>query len=181
MNIHDDTESPRGSLRDKLPPIEPPAALAERVQRSLIDRGLIVAPRRSVHWIRRGSFVAVAASFLVVGFLAGRSFSPEPGPPKGIRYALMLYDGESTPSSRSGARSQEYGKWLHDISSGDHESFGGEELGPVITTLGRRGVSEAPVGFFIISAKSEKEAASIAQSSPHVKYGGSIVLQRIVD
>jgi hypothetical protein len=35
-------------------------------------------------------------------------------------------------------------------------------------------------GYFIVNAASEVEAVSLAQSSPHVKYGGTVVVKKIL-
>jgi hypothetical protein len=175
MNVED--PSP-GSLRDKLSPVEPPPELAHRVRRSLLEKGLVHETGR---WAQPLRTSAIAASFLFVGFFLGRSFDRAGSVAENQRYALLLYGGESSPGEESASRRHEYGEWLRTVASGDR-SFTGEELGPPVTSFGSTGEATAPVvGFFIVSAAGDAEAQSIAQTSPHLKHGGSIVVYRVID
>ncbi len=179
MNTDD---SNPGSLRDRLSSIDPPPELAARVQQSLASKGLITEPdRRPARWRQFVGIGAVAASFLFTGFYLGRNLGPSGAAPTGQRYALLLYGGESAPGEESTNRRREYGEWLGRIAS-DNRAFTGEEFGPQLETLGSPEPAGKPVvGFFIVSAETDAEAHSIAQTSPHLKHGGSVVLYRIVD
>ena len=179
MNTDD---SDRGSLRDRLPTVDPPPELAARVQQSLASRGLIDRPeRRQTRWRQYAGIGAVAASFLFTGFYLGRNSGSPEAAPAGPRYALLLYGGESAPGEESTSRRREYGEWLGRMASND-ASFSGEELGPQLETLGSSApVGKPVVGFFIVSAGTDAEAHSIARTSPHLKHGGSVVLYRVVD
>ena len=180
MSIDDTTDSSRGYLRGKLPPVEPPSELEARVKQSLTDRGLIVSQARRSKILRQAIGIgAVAASFLFTGIFIGRN-SESAAAPNGQRYALLLYRGESAPGAESTDRRKEYGEWLESVASNDR-SFSGEELEPALATLGPPAASAPLVGFFIVRAKSDAGARDIARTSPHLKHGGTIVLQRIVE
>lgn len=181
--IHEDG---RGSLRDSMPPIEAPAALDERVRDSLMQRGLIVekSPARPNRYRQPFTYLAIAASFLIVGVLTGRTMKESAAVTTTPRYALLLYGGDTSAASTSRGRRMEYGQWLREVAAG-RQSFSGEELGQEVMTLGPSivaGNGSGPLlGFFIIGVESADEAESIARTSPHMKYGGSIVVQKVVD
>jgi hypothetical protein len=169
-----------GPLKDHLPRIEPPVELADRVRTSLTTKGLIHSTGEN-RWRNALTTSAIAASFLVAGFLLGRNVDNPPASPSGERYALLLYGGQSAPGDESRSRRREYGAWLNRIASGNR-AFIGEELGPPMTTLGPSISADSPVvGFFVVSADDEANAATIARTSPHLKHGGSVVLYRVVE
>lgn len=182
---HEDSDG-RGSLRDSMPPIEAPAALDQRIRDSLTQRGLIVdrSPQRTNRYRQPLTYAAIAASFLIVGILTGRTMNGSASAATTPRYALLLYGGDTSAASTSTSRRTEYGQWLRKVAAG-RQSFTGEELGQEVSTLGpaiAAGRDGGPLlGFFIIGAESEDEAESIARTSPHMKYGGSIVVQKVVD
>ena len=91
-------------------------------------------------------------------------------------YVLLLYSGpDLTPGA--GSRAPEYGDWAR----ARHEAgriVGGHELGRTITTLGPPAEGE-PSGLFVIEASSAAEAERLARSTPHLGYGGTVVVREI--
>jgi hypothetical protein len=175
-----DTEPDEVRL-DTLPrEIEPPPGSSNRIAARLAQEGLIRQSKPpSRRWLR-------VAALLVVGFAAGwgaaRTTSPAPPEATGDRYILLLY---GAPASDPAGRAIEYRDWAaRTRQEGRHVS--GERLGTSFATLGpggKEGKSEkslgAPLGYFIVEAGSEDEAASVAASHPHIRHGGTIVVRRI--
>jgi hypothetical protein len=180
-----DEREQRGALRDALPRIDAPAGLEDRVRTTLAARGLVGtrANGRS-RWLAGASLVA--AGFLL-GFLvrgSSRSSRPAESDGKPGQYALLLY---GVPPEDTGvvhaARAKEYGQWASALSNGARWT-GGHELAGVIATLGAVGAAEPDrrdrvAGFFIIEAESPERAIAVAQSCPHLKYGGRIVVMAV--
>jgi hypothetical protein len=165
----------------------PPPALRTRVLRTLRARGLL-RPASN----RRGTAVRIAAGLLLfaLGGLAGRVTAPRlggpaPTPPPGDRYLLLLYADEGfrwdVPETRL---VEEYRAWATSVRS--TRFVRGERLGDmeqVLTAadtaspiLSRVGVS----GYFVIEAETWEQAAALARTCPHLRYGGRIVLRAVV-
>lgn len=99
----------------------------------------------------------------------------------GRSYMLALY---ATPSYRLAAndrsRAEEYARWAREHASGRAVITGGEELDPKSLVLGPRPTDQALAGYFLVSAKSREDAVALARSSPHLRHGGTVVLQPAV-
>src|SRR5688572_16250134 len=88
----------RGSLRDRVPSIDPPAALGHRVQRTLESRGLVTPLAPAMHLTRRRAVWATRAALLAVGVVIGMfvrgtwgGTRPAASDGKPGQYALLLY------------------------------------------------------------------------------------------
>ena len=172
----DETESLRQSP-------EPPAMLETRVVQALQGEGLIRTPLGS-SWLSR-----IAASLLVfaLGAAAGHYLLPDLRTPQAApaqpRYLLLLA-GEVTPAPDGSTHAAEYGNWARSVGA-QGVSISGEELAghaetvsnvkgatfPDLTTVG---------GYFLIEAKDDAAAAALAKTCPHIRYGGSIVIRKVV-
>ena len=182
----------RGSLRDRLPAVEPPPELAERVRATLETRGLITQldsdipaptlPRRNA-WIARLGYLAAG---VLLGFFARSALGTTGGGPSAAatagQYVLLLY---GDPADDTGAvhvvREREYGRWASELTGGVRW-VAGHELGDVIETLGPPSGSLANdrlAGYFVIDASSRERAAEVARSCPHLKYGGRVVVMAV--
>jgi len=182
----------RGSLRHRLPAVEPPPELAERVRATLETRGLIrrldsgaPAPtlaRRNA-WIARLGYVAAG---VLLGFVARNALGTTGGrPPTAAtagQYVLLLYgDRADDTGAVHVVREREYGRWASELTGGVRW-VAGHELGDVIETLGPPSGSLANdrlAGYFVIDAPSRARAAEIARSCPHLKYGGRVVVMAV--
>lgn len=104
------------------------------------------------------------------------------------KYMLILYNPENFIANHP-RQVEEYGNWLKEL----HQKgvvAGGDELtskGWTFTGKEERQASESgkPLqegasGYFIILAKSEKEARAITRNCPHLKYNGEVVLKKII-
>lgn len=182
--IPNDDGDDRGGLRTRLPRVSPPAGLERRVLDTLASRGLIRSrPGWNVRWAAGAGLVA--AGFILGILTTGTRRGTGPFEPTGrmAQYALLLYgDTPGDTGTVHAARASEYGRWASALSAGARW-VGGHELGRVIETVGpsagRAAAGDRMAGYFIIEAASPERAAEVARSSPHVRYGGRVVVMSI--
>jgi hypothetical protein len=130
---------------------------------------------------------AAMALFVIggaVGFLVGGGGSP-PGAPSTDTSFLLLVRGEEPQGAVQGeALVQEYQAWAASLAN-DGRLVGANKL----TDEPGRWISGAGVGdqrtesdvsgYFVVNAASYGEAMEIAQSSPHIRYGGTFEIREI--
>jgi hypothetical protein len=161
---------------------EAPSTLEPRVLAALRSEGLI-RPRTT--WPQP---LKIAASLLIfaAGALAGHyalpgSLGPRPAPAQ-ARYLLLLA-GDVTPAADGSSRAAEYGDWARGLAARGI-TVSGEELAGHAQVVSNAKLPAFPEltsvgGYFLIEASDDASAAELARTSPHVRYGGSIVLRRI--
>jgi hypothetical protein len=167
-------------LRDLQGDVPPPPALKARVGASLRQRG-VLRPTRS-RWLPLAAVVAGLA-LVGVGYAIGRMADGGRRMAAGVsQYALLLYEDRSfTTTVPEHALVAEYASWARDIAS-HGVTVSGEKLGATAGLLGAWGRDvprEGLAGFFVISAPSDSVAVAIANSCPHLRHGGRIVVRRI--
>jgi hypothetical protein len=179
------TDDGRGALGPHLPPIHPPAELRDRVRASLPAMG-----RREAPSIRRGlagwgAAVGLLAAGFVLGVLLGgrapraTSATASPG-----QYVVLLYgDAPDDTGAVHVEREREYGRWASALGSGVRW-VGGSELHDVVARLGPAtpasdASTERLAGYFIIEAPSRERATEVAETCPHLKYGGRVVVMTV--
>jgi hypothetical protein len=162
------------------------------------------APGLRVPAHRRWGWTALALAACVAAFYAGISVadrgagrSSVGAPPAGERFLLLLYEDDAyraaaTPAERQ-ARVREYSGWAAGVHVRGIE-IDGEELAPpaesrmldgrtgdVIATEGSSpGAAGALTGYFIIEAPDADAAVATARTMPHLAYGGTVVVRRVV-
>lgn len=116
------------------------------------------------------------------------------------RFLLLLYQDDGfDPQGRTGMQIvEEYGSWAGDLAA-RNQLVSAEKLGEDGRLVGGAGEAqgirsgetlawEAPElsgpegalgGFLLIRAASYEEAVEIAAASPHVRYGGAVVIRRV--
>jgi hypothetical protein len=148
----------------------PPAELTDRVVARLRAEGLIRTERRSA-WVS----LAASAAAVVLAFAAGWYTATRK--PDGDRYLLLLY---GTPAPRNEARVEEYRAWAAAQRRLGREVHG-ERLGPNELVVGqeRAPAPRALLGFFLVTADGDADAAEAARSHPHLRHGGAIVVRPI--
>ena len=175
------TPEEQRSLAALPPTLDPPADLDRRIEETLRGRGLIRSSRPA--WRR----IAAAAAAIVLAFAGGWSTHAwTSGGSRDIderpRYMLLLFGAESAPGEEA-RRVEEYRAWAASVaSSGAHVS--GEKLADRQVVLGAAQESAPggyPLGFFIISAQDDRAAEAAAQTHPHLKHGGRIVVRPIAN
>ena len=175
------TPEERRSLTALPQTLDPPADLDRRIEQTLRTRGLIRSSRPG--WRR----IAAAAAAIVLAFAGGWSTHAwTSGSSRDIderpRYMLLLFGAESAPGEEA-RRVEEYRAWAASVaSSGAHVS--GEKLADRQFVLGpaqETALAGYPLGFFIISAQDDRAAEAQAQTHPHLKHGGRIVVRPIAN
>jgi hypothetical protein len=166
----------------------PPPGLEQATVSALAARGLLRRPRR-----RLDASLALAASVLFIagGLSLARFGNQATLADTRPRFALFLYEGPEYRQPAPGAMDQrvrEYVAWAR-TERRDGIVEGGEKLkddsevavepdGTTAPASPRLGESRL-AGFFLIRAADQRSALVIAQSCPHVRYGGRIVLREI--
>ena len=150
--------------------------LEDRVVEALGSSGLL-RRRRSLSATGTNLVLgALVGAGAMIGFQAARESGE--AAVAGRTYMLALY---ATPSYRPAAdersRAAEYARWAREHASGGAAITKGEELEPKSLVLGPRPTSQALAGYFLVRARSREDAVALARSSPHLRYGGTVVLQ----
>jgi hypothetical protein len=161
---------------------EPSPALRRRVEHTLGARGLIAESPTS--WKR----VALAASIVIaagLGFAAGRVQRTAPAH-DGPQFLLLLREDSTYRDDRPvGDIVREYGRWADSLRRNEQlvlaEKLGDERADVVDPqTDFRPDQGESPTtGFFLVRAPDLEAARAIAAASPHVKYGGRVVIRSV--
>ena len=159
----------------------PPRALEERTVALLRERGLIRSSRRP--WIAAGFAAAAAVLLALVLWAVPPRSTSTTSAGTGPRYMLLLYAGTDPVSGSAETRRREYSQWARDLSS-NGVAITGEELSDEVREVGASAVQPAalalPRGFFIVDAPDLSSAERIASTCPHLRYGGRVVIKRIV-
>jgi len=162
---------------------EPPHGLRERVTRTLRDRGLVETPamRLRRQTLRGGVLlVLLAAAFAAGRVQRGIETASNPGP----EFLLLLYEDTAYRDDRPVPEIvAEYAGWADSLRR-ESELVLGEKLGQAYTELpatmrGDQSPAALPKGLFIVRANNLEAAAALAGSSPHLRYGGRIVVHPI--
>jgi hypothetical protein len=150
-----------GLLRE----LEPDPALEERVVSALAAAGLVRRRRPFAPvWL-----ATAAALVLAISLMWWRGHQVERA---SNTYVMLLYKDSTyrfPPSGHMREREAEYARWADSLAVRGKLDRGGKLLGG------------DPDGLFIIRARSDSEAAAIAATCPHRKYGGRIEVRRYVE
>jgi hypothetical protein len=161
--------------------VKPSPTLKRRVEQTLRQRGHLPAAFTSWRPIGLAASLLAAAG---LGFGAGRISLPGASP--GSReYLLLLREDSTYHDDREVAEIVgEYARWADSLRRNDllvlAEKLGDEEESVVASSVPVFEAEEsATTGFFLVRAPDLETARSIAASSPHLKYGGRIVIRSI--
>lgn len=177
----DSMDRGRGELGPHLSGVDVPTHLHTRLRSTLASRSIVRhAPSRATRWAAAAGLLA--AGFLLGAVVRGRASDSAPGSAKTGQYVVLLYG--DTPGDTGvvhTAREREYGRWASTLGGGVRW-VGGNELHDVVAKLGtpssERG-AEKLAGYFILEASSRERATAAAESCPHLKYGGRVVVMTI--
>jgi hypothetical protein len=173
----------------------PPPELEDRVVAALAARHLIKPATRGAATMKMQYAVnaAVAVVSVVLGLLVGQQINavPEPAMPEGHdEFVMLLYEDDSYRRPEPGKmeeRIAEYSQWAREVAAAGNYVTG-EKLTDDSMLLMPDGTRADAIptaaqgaleGYFVITAKNLEEAASIAQSCPHLHYGGTVSLRRL--
>ncbi len=159
----------------------PPPELEHRVATALRKESLLRPQPVSWAWRTAAALVLVTG-----GIVVGRLTAPASGaaivPPQSStpRFLLMLTDGDT--SGDDVERAARYRSWASEQRSAGR-AITGERLAPTGLAVVRAGsgpvVTPDVQGYFVVSAASIEDAATVARSSPHVQSGGMIIVRPI--
>jgi hypothetical protein len=187
LNTPDDELSPseQEQMKKLAVEAEPSAGLEDRVLRAMRSRGIV----RKSSWLRSFAAVAAAITLFVAGIVAGRYWPvTAPRDPR-PQFVLMLYEDsnyETASSAELPGRIAEYGGWARSLGSQNYVS--GQKLVESESTVSRSGIvgptppaqkDGSVAGYFIIRAADAGEAARVASTCPHVRYGGLISVREV--
>ena len=145
---------------------EPTPELEERVVRALTASGLIRRRRWPRIWMAAAA-VTLAAAVALSGLHLGRGKTP------GETYVMLLYEDSTFQLPAPGhmaERRAESARWADSLAARGQLDVGGrvDGSGPI-------------TGMFIIRAPTDADAAKVAATCPHLKYGGHIVVRRFFE
>ena len=188
--MKDDPENEADArLADALPrlhvEVEPPPGVEDRLVGRLRDRGDIKSKRRVPVWLAGLGLAAAAA--LVVTLLR----RPDGAGNQEPQFLLLIAeDARYTPPSDSSdarARVTEYTEWAGRLAGAGRLISAGElaYAGTDVRAEGRTASvidtqAGAVSGYFLVHAKSLAQAEQLAAESPHLKYGGTVVVRPII-
>jgi hypothetical protein len=154
---------------------DPGPALEERVVQSLVASGDI-GPRAAVPRLTarpwRRAWIVSAAAVLVLA-IAVSWWVARPPTPRGDLYVMLLYQDSTYQAPALGRwdeRRAEYGRWADSLQAAGRLDREGSLAGPGQVS-----------GMFIVRAANDAEAARIAATCPHIKYGGRIETRRLME
>lgn len=165
----------------------PPAAIEGQTLAALKAARLIRPPRRP---LRTGLLAAAAiAASLTVGVWIGVEYR-RPSPHQS-QFLLLLYEDAAFDARyrhEFPRLEAEYSAWIRSLARSGHAldgeklAWGGAELLPGQPAKPLPDVESADTahGYFIILADDERAAIRVAETCPHLKYGGRIVLRPIL-
>lgn len=194
-DLHEQEEWPTGERaglaalpREQAPPPE----LQEKIVHALKARGLILLSSTVRAWTFPRAAGALAAAILIgaIGFGLGKwqRNAAEISSSRPL-FVLFLYDGDESPGHEK-EQVEEYRNWAVHVSqtgrmvSGEKLKYEGRVMRLASGGLEIGGLTGEPRnaalgGYFLIAAKNLEEAARIAASCPHLKYGGTIAVREI--
>jgi hypothetical protein len=157
---------------------QPPESLRERVLRDAMP-----AANGRPRW----QMVLGLAAALALAFFGGRATAGTDPEAEGSQYVLLLYEGPGYRDDRPLQETvAEYSRWADSL-RGQRLLARAHKLDDRQLALSRTqpvqaevpAVSE-PTGMFIVRADTPDIATAIAQTSPHLKYGGRVVLRKLL-
>jgi hypothetical protein len=169
--------------------VEPPPRVEDRLVTQLRARGDIMEPRSLRPWLVAAG---LAAALLLVVLLLRR---PETGggqmPHDQPEFMLLIAEDarytQPADSNEARARVEEYTEWAGKLAGGGHLVSAGELAysGTDVRSDGRSPSvidtrNGAVSGYFLVRAESLAQAEELAAESPHLKYGGTVVVRPII-
>ncbi|MTI41250.1 YciI family protein [Fulvivirga lutimaris] len=164
-------------LFEKLKGIKPPIEMEEETISKLKSEGLIQSHNKMI-WVYR---VAAALAFFVLGYAVFPYLNSSEEPD--YNYMLVLYQDTNFNPGPPEEMFDEYSHWMQSIYQNGMAIDGQEMKQPSLLLDGAdvsNNATRTVGGYFVLSASSQDEAVKIAQSSPHLKYGGTIEVKEFM-
>jgi len=166
----------------------PPVGVEEHVL-AAVGSASVNSPERSRWHIPALTAIAASLIFAVGAWLGSTWTSRQPAPTAGTKFILLLYeDANYQVAADTSSRVREYSAWAGALARSG-QLLSGEELddkgvgltatSPATVVL-PDDVRAQPRGYFVIVAPDSAAASAIAATCPHLKYGGRIVIRKIL-
>src|ERR1041384_1838632 len=164
-------------MRQQVEPL--PAGLEDRLVERWRREGFFSGHRFRMRQLA----VAIAAAILfAAGFLAGRVGAKASAPE--FNYVLLLQEGASyqraSQDSETRRRVAEYREWASTLRSHGVD-ISGLKLQDRAAGFGEANPASLVelAGLFMVKARNMEEAQHIAETCPHIRYGGGVVIRPI--
>ena len=169
-------------MTDTRPPFsdrEAPRSLQDRVERTLMAGGLLESrsSRLQRYALRAAVLVIVAGAAFVVGRARRELERPDSLP----QFLMLLYEDSAYRDDRPVREIvAEYASWADSLRQ-QQALVLGEKLDDARAELPLPAAprTQSPTGMFILRASSLQHATTLAASSPHLRYGGRVVIHQI--
>ena len=156
----------------------PPAALRDRVLRDAMPPQ---KPRS------RWQVALALAAALMLAFMGGRATREGGGEAEGAQYLLLLYEGAGYRDDRPMQETvAEYARWADSLRGRRLLTRAHKLDEPQVALRGTQPAraevpaESEPTGLFIVRAESPDDATAIARTSPHLRYGGRILVRKLL-
>jgi hypothetical protein len=158
--------------------VDPSRDLEQRVVTALRRDGLLQDRRTPAWW-------QIAAGLLLFAAGAGAGALLRPSPDvtssRDRQFMLLLYKiGEQ--SGTEAERVAAYGEWAANLREGGRQ-ISGARLADVAVSIPESAAIDTSIdslqGYFVVSAADVDDARRVAAESPHVRYGGRVVVRPI--
>ena len=185
------TEQNRPDPLDALMDIQPDAARMNEIRNELMTQTAPRSQRGRSPWMMAATVVLAVA----VGFLGGRMTAPvgDTGPdgdappavarPAGEKFLITLHEDASFKAPPMQEAVAEYNAWGGVLAERGQFVTAEKLVDEPPAVLPAMDTASGPVmtGFYIIRAASRAEAVSIAETMPHLKYGGTVQVHPVED
>lgn len=159
----------------------PPQTLENQVVNQLISQGL-VKPRTTSRLLRTwGISIAASIIFFVAGYYvhafsstSARNYLAD------FNYMLLLHEDSQFITGDPQQRFQEYAQWMGGIYEKGMQIDGQELARKAHNVQTQASKKSYTTGYFLLKAATLQQAKEVAQSCPHVKYGGDIEIKPIL-
>jgi hypothetical protein len=155
-----------------------PRGLEDQVVAHLHQEGLLA--RAPVSWEWRALAACAAVGLFLIGLWIGRATSKPIAPE--YNYVLLLQEGAAFHGASTAVETEhrvgEYRQWALDLRS-KGIAISGLKLQETAWPLSSTADFLDLAGIFMVKANDEAEARRIAETCPHLHYGGGIVIKPI--
>lgn len=165
---------------------QPPAGLEHTVLTALQEEGLLrTASRPNRKWLPLAAAIAGIALFLGGYLLGGTQNKAEGQIRPELGYMLLLHEDARFRPGEPMEMFEEYKAWMESVGSQGVAITGQELQNDALILDADRSpetdAAERTTGYFLLEAASLEQAAAIARSIPHLKYGGSVEVKAFMN
>ena len=155
--------------------------LEARIIGALSDKGLLERPQKASKMKKIALQIAASIALLVGGYFIGQEMTTTETEALAMdQYMLLLYENEQF--EYQDGLVAEYTQWAVDLSEKGKLAYAEKLADEAPHWLGNASTQNASSnvsGYFVFYAENFTEAKAVANTHPHVNYGGGLELRRI--